>query len=282
MASVGPAEEKSPPKASSEEPGKASAGGGGDGARSLLDRLFCRRRQAKPQDPREEWLTKYRELMLMGRKVADKRKDWYDKLAWWSDCTTKSGARIFVLVPRGPKGEHDIWIYMWELVAFAVSKMHEHVVIEDKPFAIVWVQFGDHRMWLHHITHFRSMLHPKFAKNFDALHVVHPSWSVRILRLLLWPVAPDDFWDKFHAHERIEFMDSSIDLRKFRLPKDVYEHDKYLDKQALEMNEQAKNRGLGGFGANMVNEDDQKKQKEQMEELRRLMEDKGYGGKKQD
>merc|ERR1719464_1057098 len=148
---------------------------------SLLDRLFCRRRKAAepPQDPRGEWISKYRDVMLMGRKVTEKRKDWYEKLAWWSDSTTKTGARIFVLVPRGPKGEHDVWIYMWELMSFAVAKMHEHVVTEDKKFAIVWVQFGDHRMWLHHITQFRKQLHPRFAKNFEALHVVHPSWTVR-------------------------------------------------------------------------------------------------------
>lgn len=276
MASVSPTAESDPPGKAASGKSPAASEGGGSGS-SLLDRLTCRRRQPK-QDPERERLAKYRELMLLGRGVAEKRKEWYDKLAWWSDSLTKDGSRIFVLVPRGPKGEHDIWIYMWELCAYAISKMHEHVVIEDKPFAVVWVQFGDHRMWARHITQFRDMLHAKYAKNFEALHVVHPSWSVRIIRLLLWPVAPDDYWDKFHSHERIEFMDSWIDLRKFKLPKDVYEHDKWLDKQALEMNEQAKNRGLGGFGANLMqSEEEQRKQKEQMDQLKRMMEAKGLG-----
>lgn len=29
----------------------------------------------------------------------------------------------------------------------------------------------------------------------------------------------EDFWDYFHSHERIEFLDVALDLRKFRLPK---------------------------------------------------------------
>jgi len=221
---------------------KPAAAGG------LLARLGCRKRPSKEVLDKER-LQRYRDLFLCGRGMSDKRKAWYEKLAWWSDCRTRQGARIFVLAPRGPKGEHDVWIYMWELLGFAINKMHEWVVSQDNRFAIVWVQFGDTRMWPLSMTEFRDSLHPKYAKNFEALHVLHPSWSTRIIRLLLWPIAPDNFWDAFHSHERIEFLESHIDLRKFRLPSDIYEHDKWLDKQALELNEQAKARGLGGFGA---------------------------------
>ena len=28
---------------------------------------------------------------------------------------------------------------------------------------------------------------------------------MRFLRLVLWPLASDEFWDYFHSHERIEF-----------------------------------------------------------------------------
>eukprot|EP00421_Protoceratium_reticulatum_P067802 CAMPEP_0168425388 /NCGR_PEP_ID=MMETSP0228-20121227/35299_1 /TAXON_ID=133427 /ORGANISM="Protoceratium reticulatum, Strain CCCM 535 (=CCMP 1889)" /LENGTH=263 /DNA_ID=CAMNT_0008439381 /DNA_START=61 /DNA_END=852 /DNA_ORIENTATION=+ len=246
--------------------------------RGLAGLLGCGRRPP-PEEAERVRLQEYRDIIVQGRKVADKRKDWYEKLAWWSDCKTKRGARIFVVVPRGPRGEHDTWIYMWELLSFAASRMHEHVVTEDKPFAIVWVQFGDHRMWSAQTTRFRNSLHPKYAKNFEALHVVHPSWTVRVLRLLLWPVAPDEFWDRFHCHERVEFLEPFIDMRKFRLPKDVYEHDKWLDKQALEMNEQAKNRGLGGMGGSMMSEDEKKKQQDQMEAVRKMM---GQSGTKRD
>lgn len=161
------------------------------------------------------------------------------------------------------------------VLGFMVNKMHEYVVTQDNRFAVIWVQFGDTRMWVPTMTQFRESLHPKYAKNFEALHVLHPSWSTRILWLLLWPIAPDNFWNSFHSHERIEFLDPYVDLRQFRLPSDIYEHDKYLDKQALEMNEQAKARGLGGFGATAMSEEEKKKQKEQMDQLQHLMAMKG-------
>lgn len=40
----------------------------------------------------------------------------------------------------------------------------------------------------------------------EAVHVVHPSWTVRFFRLVLWPLASDEFWDYFHSHERIELL----------------------------------------------------------------------------
>lgn len=214
-------------------------------------RCRCGRRSL-PVDPEKARLQRYREMVAAGRKIEDKKKDWYEKLAWWSDVKTKGGGRIFALVPRGPRGEIDMWIDMWELLCFAVGKMHEHVVSEDKPFAIVWCQFGDHRLFFPTLSRVRNSLHPKFAKNFEALHIVHPSWGIRLLRLALWPIAPDEFWDAFHAHERVEFLDPAIvtESPDFRLlPRDVYEHDKWLDQQAKEMNEQAKQRGgFGGMG----------------------------------
>jgi len=265
-------EQKKAPVVASDK--KASAGGKAASGGGLLASLGCRRRLPKEVLEKERTL-RYRDLFLCGRNISEKRKSWYEKLAWWSDCKTKHGGRIFVLAPRGPKGEHNVWIYMWELLAFAITKMHEYVVTSDHPFAVIWVQFGDTRMWPLSMTQFRDTLHAKYAKNFEALHVVHPAWSTRILRLLLWPVAPDDFWDKFHSHERIEFLESHVDLRYFRFPSDIYEHDKWLDKQALEVNEQAKARGLGGFGATAMTEEDKKKQQEQMEQFRQMMAAKG-------
>jgi len=240
-------------------------------------------RRSLPSDPEKARLQLYHEMVAAGRQVDDKNKNWYEKLAWWSDVKTKAGGRIFALVPRGPKGELDMWIDMWELLCFAVGKMHEHVVTEDKPFAIVWCQFGDHRLFFPTMSRVRSSLHPKFAKNFEALHVVHPSWGVRLLRLTLWPIAPDEFWDAFHAHERVEFLDTSIvtESRDFRLlPRDVYEHDKWLDQQSKELNEQAKQRGgFGGMGglSGAGGHQESEEEKKAMEELRRLLEAKGNG-----
>merc|ERR1712039_630783 len=133
---------------------------------------------------------------------------------------------------------------------------------------------NDHRLWPHMMRKFKASLHPLFFKHFEALHVVHPSWGVRILRLLLWPVAEDDFWDYFYAHERIEFLETYVDMKKFKLPSDIQEYDKWLDKQAAEMNEKAKSSmgtGFGGMGAGMTSPEEEKKHKEQMDELQRLL-----------
>jgi len=269
------ADDVEPKKAQTAAKGaQASAGANPAAGGGLLARLSCRRRSKEVLD--KERQQRYRDLFLCGRSISEKRKAWYDKLAWWSDCKTKRGGRIFVLAPRGPKGEHDVWIYMWELLGYAINKMHEYVVTQDNRFAVIWVQFGDTRTWAPTLMQFRDSLHTKYAKNFEALHVLHPAWSTRILRLVLWPIAPDDFWDSFHAHERIEFLDPFVDMRHFRLPSDIVEYDKWLDKQALEMSEQAKARGMGGFGATAMSEEDKKKHEEQMEQFKRAMAAKGH------
>merc|ERR1712039_816343 len=131
---------------------------------------------------------------------------------------------------------------------------------------------NDHRLWPHMMRKFKASLHPLFFKHFEALDVVHPSWGVRILRLLLWPVAEDAFWDCFHAHERIEFLETFVNMKTFQLPSDICEYDKWLDKQAAELNEKAKN-NMGGFGSTGggggLSSEDEKKQKEQLDELKR-------------
>jgi len=62
--------------------------------------------------------------------------------------------------------------------------------------------------------------------------VVHPSWTVRLLRLFLWPVASEEFWDIFYAHERIEFLDTVVSLNALGLPADIFEYDKFLDDES--------------------------------------------------
>eukprot|EP00425_Heterocapsa_triquetra_P023501 CAMPEP_0195118602 /NCGR_PEP_ID=MMETSP0448-20130528/117438_1 /TAXON_ID=66468 /ORGANISM="Heterocapsa triquestra, Strain CCMP 448" /LENGTH=163 /DNA_ID=CAMNT_0040155877 /DNA_START=92 /DNA_END=583 /DNA_ORIENTATION=- len=155
--------------------------------------------------------------------------------------------------------------------------MHDYVVGENKRFALVWVQFSDHRMFSTTLRTFWKSLHQRYLRNLEALHVVHPSWAVRLLRLTLWPVAPDDFWDRWFAHERIEFLDSHMDMKKFKLPSDIYEYDKFLDKQAEKINEDAKTKFGGGFGSAAA-EEERKKQAEQIDELQRLLKEQAYSG----
>jgi len=245
----------------------AAPGGG------ILRRLLgcCRRRSAKDAAPGQ----RYKDILAVAGNVPKKKKDWYDKLCWWSDVRTKQGARIFVLAPRGPKGELETWIHMWELFSYAVGKMHEFVVDQDSRFTLVWVQMSDHRTWPCSLYEFKDSLHERFHKNLEAIHVVHPSWSVRLLRLALWPIADDEFWEHFHSHERIEFVDQYINLREFIFPKDIIEYDKWLDKNAQEMQDQAKGRFGGGLGKMAQSEEDDRKAKEHSEQLQKLLGGKG-------
>lgn len=178
----------------------------------------------------------YERVLKKGQGLPSEAKAAYSKMAWWSDATiTGTQARIFVLAPRGPDGDVTTHVDMWELMEYALEKMHGHVVEQNKPFAVVWVQQNDHRMWAFSAWYLRSLLHEKYGANLDAVHVVHPSWSVRWLRLALWPFANDEFWDRFHAHERIEFLDEFVNLDKLALPQDIYQYDKFLDERAKQM-----------------------------------------------
>jgi len=90
---------------------------------------------------------RYTDLLKIARTIEGKKKDWYGKLAYWSHAKTKKGAEIFVLCPRGPKGETEAYINMWELLSFVLAKMDEVVVGKATKFAVVWVQLSDHRVW---------------------------------------------------------------------------------------------------------------------------------------
>lgn len=245
------------------------------GVAKALRLLTCRRRSPEAEAKSRE--QKYRALLQRGRSISPKQKQWYDKLCWWAnDATTKDGARIFVMAPRGPKGQPEYWIDTWEFVSYCLAQMDEHVA-SGKKFAVVWVQLNNHRLWPNDWRWLRGALDERYEANLEAIHVVHPSWGTRILRMFLWPIAEESYWDCFQAHERIEFLDSHIDTKKFKLPKDIYEYDKWLDTQAKEMSEKAnKQFGSGSFGSsNMmggssINED---KMNEQMEHFKKLLEE---------
>lgn len=226
---------------------------------------------------------RYEELVAKGQQVPEvKKEDWYERLAWWSEVKTKKGSKVFVIAPRGPSGETDYYINMREFLGFALSKMHKTVIEEEQRYAVVWVQESDHRVGPWMAWRFSESLPESYAKNLEAVHVVHPSWTVRFLRLILWPLASEDFWDYFHSHERIEFLDVALDLRKFRLPKDIVEYDQWLDKQAEELHkQQAMKHSHGafmGFG-NAGAEEERKKLEEQIEEMKRVLEQKGHSMK---
>lgn len=224
-------------------------------------------------------MARYQSLLDAAAKIDAKQRKWYDKLCWWSDVTTKQGADIFVLAPRGPGGQADTRIDIWEFVAYCASKMHDRVVVDGKKFAIVWVQLNNHRFWPWGVRWLLEGVHPNYYKHVEGLHILHPSWGVRFLRLALWPIAEDAFWDRFHAHERIEFLETAIDMKVFRLPKDLYAYDENLDKQAKEMQaEAAKKFGTGGFGGPGMGAPEQDpKMQEQMDSYQKLLEQRGFG-----
>eukprot|EP00747_Dinoflagellata_sp_TGD_P169698 gnl/TRDRNA2_/TRDRNA2_199370_c0_seq1.p1 gnl/TRDRNA2_/TRDRNA2_199370_c0~~gnl/TRDRNA2_/TRDRNA2_199370_c0_seq1.p1 ORF type:complete len:350 (+),score=94.15 gnl/TRDRNA2_/TRDRNA2_199370_c0_seq1:42-1091(+) len=218
----------------------------------VLRCLTCQKRKAKTPNG---YTLKYRDMVILGRKLKD--KDDYKKMAWWTDAETKkTGERVFVIAPRGPNGMVEWYVDMDQLLAFVVFNLHDHVVTKNKRYSIIWDQLSDHRVFPFQALSFKKCLHERYAENLGAVHVVHPSWSTRFLRLFLWPIASEEFWDYFLMHERIEFMDRDFDLRKLELPPDLYEFDKFLDKQAAEIAEQAakmhtKGRFASAFGMNM-------------------------------
>merc|ERR1712216_914465 len=88
--------------------------------------LTCQMRARRPGDKKR--LARYSQLVLRGRKLSEKKQAFYSKMCWWSNSKTRVGGKIFVIAPRGPKGELDTYIDMWELFAYAVAKMHDAVV----------------------------------------------------------------------------------------------------------------------------------------------------------
>jgi len=183
--------------------------------------------------------TAYRDLVLAGRGLCDADRAKFEYMAWWSEAITSNGTRVFVLAPRGADGELEGSVDMWRLLTFAVSLMNNHVVDEDKKFAIVWIQTGDPRVQAWSAWQFRRSLHDKYFSNLEAIHVVHPSWSLRCIQLFTWLLSRSEAWECFYNHERIEFLDAHMDLKKLGLPTDVYEYDQVLDKEADLMSEQA-------------------------------------------
>jgi hypothetical protein len=256
----------------------------------FLGFITCRRRAQVKQDASAS-PPGYEALRDYGAALTQKEKDEFKQMAWWSQAQTKMGARVFILAPRGPGGDTECFINMWGLLAYTVCEMHEHVVDGGELFAVAWMQFSDHRIWPFSALVFKKHLHPKYARCLDAVHVVHPSWTVRILRLVLWPFASDEFWDQFQSHERVEFLEPIVSLKALQLPKDIYKYDEYLDKKAEEMSkEAAKQMGQhsGGLGSSLIKGSDQdtqaesKKYKQQMQDIKKLLEEKGYGESKRD
>eukprot|EP00927_Polykrikos_kofoidii_P060574 TRINITY_DN55517_c0_g1_i1.p1 TRINITY_DN55517_c0_g1~~TRINITY_DN55517_c0_g1_i1.p1 ORF type:complete len:258 (-),score=31.25 TRINITY_DN55517_c0_g1_i1:110-820(-) len=206
----------------------------------VWSRISCRRRA--PVNPAA---STYDELLALGRKVALKDGTTYQKMAWWSDAVLfETKARVYVLAPRGTEYESDTYVNMWNLLAYAVSEMHEHVVEQGKPFAVVWAQCSDHRMWSFSALSFKRSLHEQFGEKLEAVHVVHPSWGIRFFSLALWPVVDERFWDRFIVHERFEFLDRDMNIKKLGLPQDVVEYDIFLDNSANMVIENAGTSGI--------------------------------------
>lgn len=181
----------------------------------------------------------YTRLLEKARAIPTERQEVLGHMAWWSGAETKEGTPVFVVAPRGFDGQLEGTVDMWELLLYATTLMHEHVVEQNRTYAAVWIQAGDHRMWPLSAWKFRRALHKRFFDNVDAVHAVHPSMTVRLYELVLWPFVEDSFWDRFITHERIEFVGSHFDVDKLGLPQDLFEYDGLLDAESRLFTEQA-------------------------------------------
>lgn len=224
----------------------------------------------------------YETLRKRGVALTQEDKALFKMMAWWSLCKTKTDAKVFLVAPRWPGNVED-YVDMEKLVAYAISTMDDHVVKNNERFAVVWVQFSDHRVWPHSAWSIKRNLHERYSTNLEAVHVVHPSWSIRFLRLALWPFASDEFWDKFECHERVEFLDTFMDVSKLELPQDIFEYDKFLDRQADELSQETAKQMSGRFGTfgaspnisglDSSNDPETKKYQEQLDTLKKMMEE---------
>lgn len=177
----------------------------------------------------------YAKLLSDGRGLTEVERAVFRKMAWWSRATTKRGAKVFVLAPSDSIRGMD----MQRLLVYSLSIMHEHVVTEDQRFAIVWVQLSEQRVWPLSAMQLKASLHEMYTKNLEVMHVVHPSWTLRFLELALLPFAENAFWEKFQVHERLEFLEDYVDLKALELPREFYEFDRYLDREAELLQRQA-------------------------------------------
>eukprot|EP00929_Paragymnodinium_shiwhaense_P071143 TRINITY_DN36147_c0_g1_i1.p1 TRINITY_DN36147_c0_g1~~TRINITY_DN36147_c0_g1_i1.p1 ORF type:complete len:292 (+),score=51.45 TRINITY_DN36147_c0_g1_i1:83-877(+) len=239
---------------------------------------FCCRRRSSA-----DISAKYGELRRRGEALSKKEKEEYAGMAWWTDAKTKNGARVFVLAPRGPGGDLTYDVPMMDLLAYVLTVMHEAVVVNEEQYAVVWAQGSDHRLWPWQAWRFKQSLPDAYRDGLEAVYVVHPSWTVRGLRLALWPFASEEFWDYFECEERLEFLESRIDLKAVKLPQDLYEYDKILDEQADSLSKQAASQmGVTQGMFTEANDASSKQFKQQIEEMERILREKGFRDGKKD
>mmetsp|Transcript_2814 Transcript_2814/g.4656 ORF Transcript_2814/g.4656 Transcript_2814/m.4656 type:complete len:246 (+) Transcript_2814:31-768(+) len=225
---------------SSQDGAGGSTGSCTIGWRSLLTPLWQSPPGGVPQS--------YHELVERGRCLQESQGKFLQKMAWWSEAQkSPEGSLVFIVAPRIPR-RFTKGIATWDIIAYVLFSLHKHVVEQEKPFRVLWAMGSDHRLYSWDLILLRRSLHPQYLKSMSEFHVLHPSWAVRVLRLLLWPVAEDAYWDIFHCHERIEFMDKQIDTKRLRLPQIMYDYDKYLDEAAKEASDEAaKKMGMPNF-----------------------------------
>lgn len=247
--------------------------------RRIMRVVSCRRRAP----PANDLPAGFRELVKTAKGLSSEETTAFAKMAYWSVAETKQSARCFVLAPCVAGGDYGEYVDMAKLLAYCVSKMHDHVVTQDKEYAVVWLQYSTHRIGPLAAWNFKRSLPERYALNLEAVHVVHPSWGIRFMRLFLWPFAQEVFWDVFQSHERIEFLDTSIkSVKNLELSRHLYEYDRFLDKQAEEMAREA-NKQMGHQFAQSEegdpNDADTKTYQDQIAEIQRLIKAQGLDAK---
>lgn len=178
----------------------------------------------------------YMQLLSDGRAMGTEERAAFHSMAYWSHAKTNQGAGIFIVAPQDivVRGE-KLPVCMRRLTAYALSVLHEHVVKEDKRFVLVWVQFNSLGMWPLSAWKLKNSLHGMYAKNADAVHIVHPSLTSRFVELgLCVSSSPllEKIAEKLYCHERVAFLARYFDLQALALPREAYEYDEVLDRQA--------------------------------------------------
>jgi len=135
------------------------------------------------------------------------------------------------------------------IVMYAIWLMHDPVVVGNRPYSAVWVCNNLEASQLGYFWFRRTykMVPHEYHKNMRSLAIVHPGLGVRLTLLLLSYMLKASFWEKLVYADRIEFLDEVVEPKALELPNELYEYDRFLDREAAQMAEQhLSGAGMGG------------------------------------
>eukprot|EP00967_Tisochrysis_lutea_P134601 scaffold237886_cov33-Tisochrysis_lutea.AAC.1 len=145
----------------------------------------------------------------------------------------KEGRPIFVFFPSRLAGGEEKGLTLEKVMSHALLLMHDTVVVQDKPYTVIWVtnNLEPDRLGYFWFRSTYKMVPRAYHKNMRSLCIVHPSISTRLMLLMLSYLLKTSFWEKLVYADRVEFLDEVMDYTALELPSDLLMYDRFLDKE---------------------------------------------------